>query len=340
MFKKKFIGVLILGVLLSSCTLNKQNKDDVLDSKQNEVQVENEVNYRSIFNGAPLETQQSEYKAFGIIISNSREARPQSGIGLADIVYEVSVESYSITRFLAIFASNHPNKVGPARSARIPFVRIIQEWGLPFAHYGAAKKGLGDAKTLIEKIKPPIRFDGVHGINSKYYFRTSERKAPHNAYFNSEAALDKIPELKYEEHFNFDESSNIKQNPVKTLNIYYSSYTPVKYEYDSQQNKYLRFIHNEPMMDTYNQKQVAVTNIIVMHAPHSTVEKARYVLVDLIGEGKAEYYINGFYEEGIWEKTAFDSVTHFLNAEGEAITLLPGNTWIQIVHSKVDITRE
>ena len=334
---KKMIIVIIAALILTACGSKvtdekneKPNNDDLIEI----------VNYRSMFNGEPLEEPEDEYQAFGIMISNSREARPQSALGVADIVYEIAVETYRITRFLAIFGSNHPEKVGPVRSARIPFVRMIQEWGLPFAHYGSAATGKGDALSLIIAVKPPIRFDGHKGINNKYYSRSSDRKAPHNAYFNSEQALEKIPSLKYETHFNFDDESNIKKESINALSLYYSSYTPVKYEYNSTTKKYERFLHDQPMMDAYTNQQIAVTNVIVQHAPHQMVERANYVLVDFVGEGQAEYYINGYYEVGTWKKDDFNSVTQFLNSEGEPIVLLPGNTWIQVVHPNVKIDRK
>jgi hypothetical protein len=113
---------------------------------------------------------------------------------MADIVYENAVETYAITRFLAIFASEHPTKVGPVRSSRIPFVRMVQEWNLPYAHYGSAATGQGDAKSLVESLDIPIRFDGHRGINDEFYSRDKSRKAPHNAYFNAKDALVKIPD--------------------------------------------------------------------------------------------------------------------------------------------------
>lgn len=333
---KKYVFILVL--MLASCTINQVDNSDKMVPINPEN--EEEAKYFSIFNGGRLSENQTEYEAFAIMISNSREARPQSALGLADIVYEIAVETYSITRFLAIFGSNHPDKIGPVRSARIPFVRMIQEWNLPFAHYGSAAKGQGDALSLLQSIKPPIRFDGHKGINNEFYFRSSDRKAPHNAYFDSKRALEKIPELEYESHFKFNDETNISGDIISTLSLRYSSYTPVKYEYDKQSNKYKRFIHDEPMMDAYTNEQIRVTNIIVQHAPHTMVEKANYVLVDFLGEGKAEYYINGHYEEGTWKKESFTTITHFYNAKGEPIILLPGNTWIQVVHPKVKIDKE
>ena len=70
------------------------------------------------------------------------------------------------------------------------------------------------------------------------------------------------------------------------------------------------------------------------------VEADHYVLVDFIGEGKAEYFIDGKYEEGTWKKASYDDKTEFFDSEGNPILLLPGNTWIQVVHDNVEISKE
>lgn len=185
------------------------------------------------------------------MISNSKEARPQSTLGLADIVYEVAVETYTFTRFLAIFGSNHPEKVGLVRSASNLFVRAVQEWNVSFAHYGYAATGKGDALSLLQSIKPPIHFDGYKGINNEFYFKPTDRVAPHNAFFDSKIALEKISELEHKPHFEFNDETNISGDNISILSLCYSSYTPVKYEYDKRSNKYKRFVHNQPMIDAF-----------------------------------------------------------------------------------------
>ncbi|MDQ5816695.1 MAG: DUF3048 domain-containing protein, partial [Actinomycetota bacterium] len=69
--------------------------------------------------------------AVAIKIENSPEARPQSGLEKADLVYEELVEG-GITRFMAIFHCGESSKVGPIRSARfddpqlaLPFTRVL-----------------------------------------------------------------------------------------------------------------------------------------------------------------------------------------------------------------------
>src|SRR5260370_480965 len=66
--------------------------------------------------GLPDPTGQSFRRpALSVKIENAPEARPQTGLQNADIVYEQIVE-YGITRFMAVFNSNVPPILGPIRS--------------------------------------------------------------------------------------------------------------------------------------------------------------------------------------------------------------------------------
>ncbi len=73
------------------------------------------------------------------MIENAIEARPQSGLSSADIVYEAVAEG-GITRFMGVFycgAQADTVKVAPVRSARIYFVNITAEYNTPiYMHVG------------------------------------------------------------------------------------------------------------------------------------------------------------------------------------------------------------
>ncbi|HHX76862.1 MAG TPA: DUF3048 domain-containing protein, partial [Firmicutes bacterium] len=69
---------------------------------------------------------QSERKpVYGVVIDNIQQARPQSGLARASVVYEYEVEG-KITRYLALFA-DFPTKVGPIRSGRVQNVTLALE---------------------------------------------------------------------------------------------------------------------------------------------------------------------------------------------------------------------
>ena len=57
------------------------------------------------------------------MIENHKEARPQSGLSSADVIFETVAEG-GITRFLAIFYCQNASYVGPVRSARMYFLKV------------------------------------------------------------------------------------------------------------------------------------------------------------------------------------------------------------------------
>lgn len=73
------------------------------------------------------------------MVENHVEARPQSGLASADLIYEALAEG-GITRFMGVFyckAVADGDKIAPVRSARIYFVNIAAEYNTPvYVHVG------------------------------------------------------------------------------------------------------------------------------------------------------------------------------------------------------------
>jgi len=85
------------------------------------------------------------------MIENHAEARPQSGLSRADIVYEAVAEG-GITRFLAVYycgGSAQDILIGPVRSARIYYVDFASEYGDSplYVHIGGANDFSGSGDT-------------------------------------------------------------------------------------------------------------------------------------------------------------------------------------------------
>lgn len=103
-------------------------------------------------------------RPLAVVIENHDEARPQSGLSSAQVVYE-GVSEGGVTRFLGIYLCEGAKNVGPIRSARVHFINLLREWGQNplYAHVGGANcdettgSGCGngapaDALGLIEKL--------------------------------------------------------------------------------------------------------------------------------------------------------------------------------------------
>ena len=63
----------------------------------------------------------------GVMIENSSDSRPQSGLKKAGVVYETVAEG-GITRFIALYQHDKPELIGPVRSLRIYYL----DWAAPY----------------------------------------------------------------------------------------------------------------------------------------------------------------------------------------------------------------
>lgn len=102
-----------------------------------------------MFTSAEQKVWQSRRPLF-VMIENTTDARPQSGLNSADVIYEAVVEG-GITRFGAVFYCSTAAKdsiVGPVRSARTTFINAASEYNYPlYTHVGGANCGSSDPRA-------------------------------------------------------------------------------------------------------------------------------------------------------------------------------------------------
>lgn len=287
--------------------------------------------------GLPYE---GEGKAIMVQIENTVAARPQSGISKADLIYEMEVES-TITRLTTFFLSEYPTKVGPVRSARKQHMYLWSEWNYLYTFYGGSKYKPG--QNIYDFIKElDIKASSLDGTStSKSFTRSTDRKAPHNAYTNLaysiENAYDYVPKQRT---LYFDEEAAVEGTSAEDISFSYRSDNNIKYEFQNTTGFYQRFINDKPMIDKETNEQVKVKNIIIQHANHYKVEGTVYTNIDLVGSGVTEYFSEGMMRTGTWERKNVDSLTVYYDADGKEIALKPGKTYIQIARSEMKINVE
>lgn len=273
-------------------------------------------------------------------IENTAAARPQSGIAKADLIYEMEVES-SVTRLTAFFLQEYPNKVGPVRSIRKQHIQLWSEWDFLYVFFGGSYSVKGqNPDELIEAYG--INSPSVNGIRtSQSFFRSPDRKAPHNAYsdvaYAVEKAYDYKPRLRT---FFFDEKAEITGTGANKIKLSYASDNRIMYEYDAKSKLYSRFINERPVVDKEDNSQLKVKNIIVQHADHFKVEGTVYTNIDLVGSGNAEYFTEGIQRKGKWMRKDLESLTIFYDEEGNELAMRPGKTYIQIVRKETPVDVE
>src|SRR5204862_483302 len=112
--------------------------------------------------------------ALWVKVENTPEARPQTGLDVADVVYEQVTEG-GITRFITLFNSQIPDIVGPIRSTRAMDSDVVAPLGGAFVYSG----GIPQSVALINQA-PVVAIDQTAAGPAMY--RDSSRRAPHNLY--------------------------------------------------------------------------------------------------------------------------------------------------------------
>src|SRR5699024_2428343 len=122
--------------------------------------------------GMPGEVE--ERAAVAVKVENSPQARPQTGLEDADIVWEELVEG-GMTRFNAVFHSRLPDVVGPIRSVRPMDAGITAPFGGVLVISGGQPRFLAEVRGAgVQLVSDDDGDDG--------FFRSSERRSPHNLY--------------------------------------------------------------------------------------------------------------------------------------------------------------
>lgn len=133
---------------------------------------------RSPLTGMPVDPELLELPLLQAKIENSPQSRPQSGLEVADIVYEELVEG-GVTRFFVIFHSELPERAGPIRSARPVDTQLMSGYGRAGFAYSGARP---EVRGMLAQTPSLTITEGGAG-----FFRDSSRRAPHNLYLDATA---------------------------------------------------------------------------------------------------------------------------------------------------------
>lgn len=263
-----------------------------------------------------------------IMIENSPDARPQSGLKNSGVVFEAIAEG-GITRFLVLYQSEKPSLVGPVRSVRMYYVDWLAAFNASVAHVG------GSAAALVEVRNGKYR-DIDQFFNSGSYWRATDRYAPHNVYTSFER-LDSLNAKKGYTESNFTGFTRIDGAPSKEpdatkINITISSFLyNSSYIYDAQTNTYARSEGGAPHMDRED-GQITPSVVIAMHVNETTVLEDGYrQQINAIGSGDATIFQNGTATNVTWHKASRTDQITFTDAVGKDVPLVRGQTWIAAV---------
>lgn len=300
-----------------------------------------------------------------VMVENHEEARPQSGLSRADIVYEAVAEG-GITRLLAVFycgASTEDLIIGPVRSARVYFIDWASEYGdFPlYTHVGGANRpGPADALGQISKIGWLAAGNDLNqfSIGFPTFWRDYERighpvATEHTMY----ASTDKLWEIaqkrgltqktkdkkSWDSTFRSWKFEQKNQSPqVNSVSFpFWEGYKEyfVKWTYDTSQNVWKRENDGKLHTDLNNKEQIQASTIIVQFANEKSLgDPEKHLLYQTTGKGKALVFQAGQVIEANWEKRDRTSRTLFSDKRGEEIAFVPGQIWIEVLPIGTKVT--
>ncbi|MBD0383314.1 DUF3048 domain-containing protein [Paenibacillus sedimenti] len=290
-------------------------------------EVKPEAPYKFPLTGLPSD-KEVKSRPFMVMVENSPQARPQTGLDQADIVYEILAEG-EITRFVSIFQSIEAKAIGPVRSIRPYFVELGDSFDAVLVHAGWSQ----DAMNMMAGRKL-AHLDEVYG-DGAYYWRATDRKAPHNLYTSVDKMKQGAEARKFRSEWNgplltFAKDGQSKLTGAAATNIqipYIQGYF-VAYEYSTAEGVYKRSMEGKPHVDKETGKQLQTTNLLVLESKHKILDKEGRRTVDVFGPGKGLILQQGKSQQITWERKGGMIRAY---ADGKEVPLLPGNTWVQIV---------
>ena len=300
-------------------------------------------------------------RPLAVMIENHTEARPQSGVSSADVVYEAVAEG-GITRFLALFycdAIDRDTTVGPVRSARTYYLDWASEYGENplYVHVGGANvPGPANALGQIQE----YGWGGRNGndlnqfsIGFPTFWRDYERlgrtvATEHTMYSTTEKLwaegkkrgwTNEEPETKidWQEHFvpwSFTEDPTEGVQADSVSFGFWEGFDEYKvvWQYDQSSGVYQRQNGGSPAKDLNNDRQITAKVVIIEFLNEKgPIDELKHLLYTTSGTGTALVFQNGQVIEAAWSKKNRMARTVFSAKAGKEISLSPGKVWVEVI---------
>jgi hypothetical protein len=272
-------------------------------------------------------------------VGNDQSARPQAGLGSADVVYEEIVEWW-VTRFTAIYLGQAPEVVAPIRSARLINAQLTAQYQAALANSGGSD---GVRWELAQLPNPNV---DEYFWPQPYFYRENEGWQTRLA-LNIQAARDLMVKENMERPvvlrgFTFS-AAPIGGQPATTIFIPYPRRTSqTLWRFDAASGRYQRWIQGEPLVDSATEQQISAANVILYYAQHEKTDivedsnGATSIRILVNGEGRAQVFRDGVMIEGRWRADGRQT-PEFVFPNGEPIPLRRGNSWIEVVPTDFEV---
>lgn len=305
---------------------------------------------RSVYTNEIATPEAAATRPIAIMMPTDKVAQPSYGISHAKVLYEI-MEEGDISRQMAVIDDwQGLSKIGNIRSCRAYYIPEATEWDPILVHFGG-----------VVYMKDRISMPDINNISGTYeygvggeapgagvFFRTTDRKAPHNAYISGSGiikaagqqgySLTVRPEFYNAKHFTFAQGVNTLEqygaaaqtaNSISLAQVF--PYTKSAFSYDAATGLYKKTIHGKAQVDGANGQQLAFANVIVQNTKWAVLDKKGYLTFqNLDNTEDGWYFTKGKAIHVTWAKTAEYTPTVYFDDNGNEIQLNEGKTYIAV----------
>ena len=262
-------------------------------------------------------------------IDNVADARPQTAVNAADIVYAIEVEG-GLSRFLAVYDDRHlpgGDRIGPVRSARESDLQVLQQYGkVAFAYSGALSRFLPVLARADLFTCTPVNCPGA-------FFRAGPKIAPFNEYLRPSQAMRAAPGSAQARDIGFrfgPAPAGGRPTATYQARMPAASFT---FTWSPGQHKYLVSMDGRPARTT-DGGQMGAPTVVVQKVAETTSPRGFQdspgvpsPYAPTVGRGDAVVLRDGSAYDATWSRPDAGSGTTF-TFQGRPMTFHPGQVWI------------
>ncbi len=262
-------------------------------------------------------------------IDNFAQARPQTGVEAADVVYAIEVEG-GLSRFLAVYDTAHlpsGGTVGPVRSARESDLQVLRQYGkVDFAYSGAQTRFLPvlDAADIVNC--SPRQAGSL-------YFRGRGRPAPFNEFLRLPDAPRECPGSAAAKDIGF------RFGPAPRGGVPADSFgarmpaASFTFTWSPDEGEYLVSVDGAPARTT-DAGRLAAPTVVIQRVAETTSplglrdsSGALSPFAPTVGSGTAVVLRDGRAYQGTWSRPKEGDGTVF-TYQGRRMPFRPGRVWV------------
>lgn len=273
--------------------------------------------------------------AVAVKIENTAQARPQTGLEGADVVWEEIVE-FGVSRLVAVYHSQLPAEVGPIRSVRPADAKIAS----PLLGLIAFSGGQGPILDVMAAT--PLQLLS-HDDGDDGFYRVRTRTAPHNVYGSLTdflAQADADHQAPPPEQFTFARRAAAATavrsgRDASTVSLRLAPGVSPTWTWDATTGRWLRSEASGASFSSAGARLAADNVVVVEVEEYDSGFDAQLGEpvpdLRLVGSGAGAVASGGRVLDVEWSKASQDAPLVLTAPDGASVELAPGTTWVELV---------